>query len=163
MIAKGFVLAKDFYPYNARILRDREIPMAGYPLEYVPRWIRERYGVPSVRHGPKRGCTIEPSRTGTSLHSDSREPPRVAEEIGSTCPRPSIVTVKFCGKLSAPVMTPVRGSCLIGDGPAPSLSFQDRHRFGGQADSGGHRGGRGGPGDYLRRARSVAPRPQRPR
>ena len=75
MIAKGFVLAKDFYPYNARILRDREIPMAGYPLEYVPRWIRERYGVPGVRHGPKRGCTIEPSRTGTSLHSDSREPP----------------------------------------------------------------------------------------
>src|SRR6516225_7378424 len=161
MIAKGFVLAKDFYTYNARILRDREIPMAGYPLEYVPRWIRERYGVPSVRHGPKRGCTIEPSRTGTSLHSDSREPPRVAEEIGSTCPRPSIVTVKFCGELPGPVMTPVR----VSSGRDPRtrlLSFQDRHRFGGQPDTGGRRGGRGGPGDYLRRARSVAPRPQRP-
>jgi len=142
------------------------------PGRTLPRWCmpergrraayREKYGRAGVRHRPKWGCTIEPSRTGTSLHSDSREPPRVAEEIGSTCPRPSIVTVKFCGELPGPVMTPVR----VSSGRDPRtrlLSFQDRHRFGGQPDTGGRRAGRGGPGDYLRRARSVAPRPQRPR
>ena len=31
MIAKGFALAKDFYRYNARMLRDHEISVTGYP------------------------------------------------------------------------------------------------------------------------------------
>jgi len=35
MIAKAFVLAKDFYRYSTRMFRDHGIPAGGYPAGYL--------------------------------------------------------------------------------------------------------------------------------
>src|SRR5580704_12240648 len=66
------------------------------------------------RPAPRNACTIEPSRTGTSPHSHSHDPPRGDGDWDVPVLDPNSLRTSFCLKVFLCVMPPIRGSAQPG-------------------------------------------------